>query len=136
MPSTGVLGFANRWFPLALETAREMALADDCTIRLIAAPVFVASKLEAFHGRGGVDYLASADLEDIVTVVDGRAELLDEAATAPQPLRRYLAAECARLLAARGFRDAIHAHLGPDAASQARATIVVERFARLASLAG
>lgn len=135
MPSTGVLGFANRWFPLALETAREVALADDCVIRLIAAPVFIATKLEAFRGRGGEDYLASADLEDIVTVVDGRAELVDEAAAAADHLRRYLADELAQLLASPRFRDALHAHLAADDASQARATIVVERFERLASLA-
>jgi len=41
-------------------------------ISLIAAPVFIATKLEAFHDRGGGDFLASHDLEDIVTVVDGR----------------------------------------------------------------
>jgi hypothetical protein len=31
----------------------------------------VATKLEAFLKRGGGDYIASHDLEDIVTVVDG-----------------------------------------------------------------
>lgn len=134
MPSTAVLGFANRWFPLTLETAHDVSLAPDCVIRLIAAPVFVATKLEAFRDRGSEDYLASADLEDIVTVVDGRAELLDEASAFPDELRRYLAAECTRLLGARNFRDSIAAHLGGDPASQARSTLVLERFERLSRL--
>ncbi|MDX2170447.1 MAG: hypothetical protein SF182_25470 [Deltaproteobacteria bacterium] len=134
MPSTAVLGFTNRWFPLALETACEVSLAADCTIRLIAAPVFVATKLEAFRDRGADDYTASADLEDVVTVVDGRAELLDEAAAFPDELRQYLAAECARLLALRSFRDSIAAHLSGDPASQARAAMVLERFNQLSQL--
>jgi hypothetical protein len=37
---------------------------------------FVATKFEAFHGRGNNDHLASHDLEDIITVVDGRPELM------------------------------------------------------------
>lgn len=43
-----------------------------------AAPYFCATKLEAFGGRGKNDYLASHDLEDLITVVDGRPELLED----------------------------------------------------------
>lgn len=45
--------------------------------------MFIATKLEAFADRGGGDFLASHDLEDITTVTDGRPELTDEAAAAP-----------------------------------------------------
>jgi len=46
-------------------------------ICLITAPVFIATKLEAFHDRGGGDFLVSHDLEDVVTVIDGRPALID-----------------------------------------------------------
>jgi len=38
--------------------------------------------MEAFADRGHGDFLASHDLEDITTIVDGRSELADEAAVA------------------------------------------------------
>ena len=45
---------------------------------MITAPYFLATKFEAFHGRGNSDYRMSHDLEDIVTVIDGRPELASE----------------------------------------------------------
>lgn len=87
MPSQpGVLSFHNRWYPLAVSTASHMTLPSGRSIKLIAAAVFIATKLEAFKGRGNSDFLASHDLEDIVTVVDGRPELLDELRGAPEEL--------------------------------------------------
>jgi hypothetical protein len=44
MPSEPLLGFHNRWYPLAVETARAVTLPSGTTIRLIAAPVVVATK--------------------------------------------------------------------------------------------
>ncbi len=41
-----VLGFANRWYPLAVETARDVRLSSGTIIKLIAAPVFLATKFE------------------------------------------------------------------------------------------
>lgn len=73
MPSQpGVLSFHNRWYPLAVTTASPMTFPSRHSIKLITAPVFVATKLEAFKGRGNRDFLASHDLEDVVTVVGGR----------------------------------------------------------------
>jgi hypothetical protein len=48
-----ILGFANRWYPLALDTALSVRLPSGTLIRLIAPPAFLATKLEAFEGRGG-----------------------------------------------------------------------------------
>jgi hypothetical protein len=87
-----VLGFANRWYPLAMETSRLVILGTGQRIRLVHAPVFIATKLEAFNDRGRdangqPDYLGSHDLEDIITVVDRRPELMAECAAAPVELR-------------------------------------------------
>lgn len=120
-----ILGFANRWYPLAVETASAVALPSGMRVRLITAPVFVATKLEAFKDRGrnadGLpDYLGSHDLEDIVTVVDRRPELLAECAAAPQDLRLYLAESFGRLLADADFNTSLAGHLPGDASSQGR----------------
>jgi len=71
-----VLGFSNRWYPTAIETAQTLRIAGH-EVRVVTPALFVATKLEAFHGRGGDDVVASHDLEDIIAVVDGlRAERL------------------------------------------------------------
>ncbi|MEQ1662430.1 MAG: hypothetical protein ABL877_07020 [Thiobacillus sp.] len=121
MPSQpGILDFHNRWYPLAIETAAQINLPDGKVIRLITAPVFVATKFEAFHGRGNNDYLASHDLEDIITVVDGRPELQQEIDQADDELRRYIATELSTLIEDGNFLMALPGHLPGDAASQAR----------------
>lgn len=129
MPSQpGILGFHNRWYPLAIETAAQTTLPNGMDIRLITAPVFVATKFEAFHGRGNNDYLASHDLEDIITVVDGRPELTQEIDQADGELRHYIAAEFNTLLDDRNFLMALPGHLPGDAASQARLPELIRRM--------
>lgn len=135
MPSgTDVLGFHNRWYPLAIETAQRVKLEDGLTIRLIAAPVFIGTKLEAFKGRGNNDFLLSHDLEDIITVVDGRPELFDELQNAPAELRRYVAAEFGALLNSRGFLEALAGHLPGDSGSQQRLPGLIAMLKRLSQL--
>ncbi|MEJ0086508.1 MAG: hypothetical protein WDO72_12545 [Pseudomonadota bacterium] len=72
-------------------------------IRLISGPAFLATKFEAFRNRGKGDLLASHDLEDILNVVSGRTELIEEVVTAPAELRRYLEEQCRKLLAMLDF---------------------------------
>ena len=135
MPSEeGVLGFHNRWYPLAVKTAQVVMLDDVVSIRLIAAPVFVATKFEAFQGRGKGDFLMSHDLEDIITVVDGRASLVEEARQFPVELRKYLAVNFRKLLALPAFLDALAGHLPGDAASQARLPGLINKFNEVAQL--
>lgn len=121
MPSLEkILGFANRWYPLALETAQPVALPSGRPIRLIAAPVFLATKLEAFDGRGQGDFLFSHDLGDLLAVVDGRAALLDECRSSPLELQAYLGERFRTLLSNPAFREALAGHLPGDLASQER----------------
>lgn len=86
-----VLGFANRWYPLAHKSAQRMTLPGGRQIRLISAPAFLATKLEAFATRGRGDLMSSHDFEDIINVLDGRPEIVDEVALAEDELASYLA---------------------------------------------
>jgi hypothetical protein len=128
----GILSFHNRWYPLAVSTARPRSLPSGRVIALIAAPVFIATKLEACRDRGRGDLLASHDLEDIVTVVDGRPELIDEMRVAPLQLQKFLAQELRSLTASPEFLDALPGHLPGDSASQARVPEILRRLRRLA----
>lgn len=64
-----LLGFGNPWYGEALASAEWYPLAPDLRIRLVTAPVFLATKWSAFDGRGGGDYYASHDVEDIIALV-------------------------------------------------------------------
>ncbi len=130
-----ILGFGNRWYEEAVRTAVTHVLPSGSSIRLISAPVFMATKLEAFADRGHGDFLASHDLEDITTIVDGRPELGDEASVASAAIRQHLSMHVKGLLESHAFRNALPGHLPGDSASQARVPLILERLQRLSRLA-
>jgi predicted nucleotidyltransferase len=131
----GILGFHNRWYPLAVESAVAVALPNNLIIKLVTAPVFLGTKLEAFKGRGKGDYMASHDLEDVITVIDGRVTLLEEVIQSPPELRTYLATEIRQLLANRDFMDALPGQLPADRGSQARVPGLISKLRKLSELA-
>jgi hypothetical protein len=103
-------------------------------IALVSAPLFLATKLEAFYGRGNNDYGASHDIEDIVTVVDGRAEIADEVRALPGDVRSYLKDEFDDLLTTTSFLDTLGWHFAGDEQSQARISNVISRMRVIAEL--
>lgn len=129
-----LLGFENQWQAAGVPSAEEHELPSGRRIRAVAPPYLVATKVEAFAGRGNGDHMVSRDLEDIVLLMDGRATIVEEVAAAPSELRRYLAAELGGLLDEPRFVDAVYMFLRPDPASQARAESVV--LPRLRAAAG
>ena len=129
-----ILGFSNRWYKPAMDTALVHELEPGLRVRVVTGVFFLATKLEAFGGRGKNDYLSSHDLEDLVSVVDGRAELVEEIQAGPENVRIYIASEIKKLLAARSFVDALPGYLLPDAASQARISTVLERLKQIAGV--
>lgn len=135
-PHERVLGFANRWYEAALDHRKERELPDGTTIHITTGPLFLATKIEAFRGRGGGDFWASKDMEDIVAVLDGRPELVDEVDEAEDELGAFMAEAFAEWLGERDFRDAVSGHLPGDAGSQERAEVIIERVEALARRRG
>ena len=93
-----VLGFSNRWYALALQRSVEHELEEGLTIRIPTAPIYIATKWDAFLNRGNADYLRSHDLEDIIAVVAGRPELLHEVREETEPLQQWLSDQIATFL--------------------------------------
>lgn len=122
-----VLGFSNRWYPYAVETAVSVDLGEGLAIRLVSPVAFAATKLEAFASRGGGDVLSSHDLEDVLNIVDGREELATELAAAPAELRQSVATVFAQLLAQRDFANVLPGLI----AEPERADLVMERLKAL-----
>ncbi|MDN3519007.1 hypothetical protein QWY84_15420 [Aquisalimonas lutea] len=123
-----VLGFSNQWYRQALETALPISLGEDLTIRVVGPALFIATKLEAYKGRGNGDPLESRDIEDILNLVDGRAELLADVQASDSDLQDYIAAEFARLLDDGNFEYAVQS----QARDPGRETLIFERLEELA----
>lgn len=127
------LGFSNRWYPLAIETASEVTLPNGTLIRVISAPAFVASKLESFYDRGDGDY-GHHDMEDIVNIIDGRAELEKEIRQSDSSIREFISDEFDALLSDSKFTDQIAWHLRPERNEQQRTEMIINRMRSIAGL--
>ena len=133
MPSNvDILGFTNRWYAPALENAEILEIEDGLFINIIKAPYFLATKMEAFSGRGGNDYMSSHDMEDIITVIDGRDQIVSDISQSPDDLKSYLKEKFHEYLACADFIACISGHLLPDQASQSRVPIVLKRITEIA----
>lgn len=102
-----VLGFANPWYRAGFESAEQATGEDGFVLRHLSAPYFLATKFEAFKDRGRNDVFVSHDLEDIMTVVEGRAALVEEVKAAPGNARVHIASSVANLLALSAFTNAL-----------------------------
>lgn len=129
-----ILGFSNRWYRAAMKAAETHRLSADLDIRVVTAPYFLATKLEAFRGRGHGDIFASKDLEDVVMVLDGRPTLAAEVGQEPAELVAFIRVEIGQLIANPRFEDALSGYLLPDAVSQSRIRLVLERLHQLLAL--
>lgn len=95
---------------------------------MVTAPYFLSTKMEAFNGRGRGDYLLSHDIEDMIAVLDGRPEIVNEVQTADQELIENVRARFAQLLSDNRFIAALSGHMPGDQASQARIGLVIDRI--------
>lgn len=105
-----ILGFGNSWYKKAIKNAILYHLPDGVPINLVSAPYFIATKLEAFKSRGKMDFYASHDFEDIVSVLDGRLEIVDEINQSEKSLKDYLVKNFSEIMNSRSFRGAIPGH--------------------------
>jgi len=123
-----ILTFGSHGYQPALEHAISKHLPSGASIRLVTGPYFLATKLAAFESRGEGDYFVSHGMEDMVAVLDGRPEIVNEVKHADEVLRKHLAERLAVLRGDRDFLNAIPGHLPADAASQARLPLIMERI--------
>lgn len=126
-----ILGFSNRWYTQALESATEHELADGFRVRVVSAPYFLATKLEAFKGRGNNDPIGSRDVEDILNLVEGRPTLIEEVGSSSRELRLGVAGDMAALTRARDFDYAVGSVCNGN---RDRERQIFERLATLASV--
>jgi len=126
-----ILGFSNIWYATAMKEAVEIYLPNAKRIKVVTAPYFLATKLEAFAGRGNGDYLLSHDLEDLISVVDGRPEIIEEVRQTNEDVKTYLSEKFKLLLDDSRFVEALPGKVPGDESSQSRIPIIIERLEKL-----
>ncbi|AEG94675.1 hypothetical protein [Ramlibacter tataouinensis] len=134
IPSKDIFGHStNIWYEQVIHQANTVTLSTKQEIRVISAPLFIATKLESFGSRGKGDYLHH-DMEDIINVIDGRVELVAEVKASDQLVRGFIEDEVESLLADPMFLEQLPGHFQADLASQARVQIVVQRLRSVAGI--
>jgi len=124
-----VLGFTNIWYEPALRHASTVSMPGGQAIRVITSPFFLGTKMEAFRGRGRMDFQASHDLEDFVAVIEGQETIVQEIAESPRNLRDYLADAAMALLAESRFLDVLPGFV----LDGERVSVIRERIASIAN---
>ena len=105
-----IIGFSNRWYKEGISHPKLVTLPNGTDIALLSLPYFIATKIEAFHGRSETDFRVSHDIEDIIVVLDGVLSL-DELLSAPPSLKKYLSTEFCQFLKESLFIEAVSAHI-------------------------
>ena len=87
---SSVLGFSNRWYRPGIANSIRYQLPSGRQILIFSTPYLLASKIEAFIGRGGGNFYFSSDIEDIVALLDGRSSLFEEVQQADDEVKAFL----------------------------------------------
>lgn len=122
-----ILGFTNRWYRHAVDNAITTHL-DDITINHVTAAVFIATKLDAFSSRGKGDFMMSHDLEDLISVIDGRNSIIEDIKSSPIDVQEYIKSEIKIFLTSSDFDEALPGLLPPDQAGQARLEMLLKKL--------
>lgn len=125
---SSVLGFSNKWYKEAAATAINSQISNEIKIQIISAPYFLATKIEAFKDRGRNDYLSSHDIEDIISLLDGRPVIVEDIALSSAELKQYLSTELLSFMQEDQFMQALPGHLNYSQESDSRRKIVENRM--------
>lgn len=129
-----ILGFSNRWYQDAISHAILKNLNANTKIKIISPDYFIATKLEAFYDRGKNDYLGSHDLEDIISLIDGRSEIVNDILRSAHRVKTFISKSFSDLLANKNFMHALPGHLNYGSEVEGRKKIVLDRMMSAAKI--
>lgn len=129
MPTNGkVFGFGNRWYETTVSSAQPIELSPGFTARCATPPLLIAMKLEAYADRGEGWALASHDYNDVIALIDGRSDIVDDMRAAPQDVRDWIAEQLDAHARSGELTQGIAGYLPPSAAGQARSSVIRDRI--------
>lgn len=109
--SERILGFTNKWYTEAINHSITHNV-DGYNVKVVDIPHFLATKIEAFKGRGKNDFLASKDIEDIIFVIEHTPDMLLKLFDIKnEQLALYIVEQFQGFLASGGFMESFGYHL-------------------------
>lgn len=105
------IGFKNIWYAEGFKNAIDYKIDYSTTVKILSAPYFIATKLEAFKGRGQGDGRTSHDFEDIVYVLENRRTIWDELRNTSGELKKYFVDEFKKLKENQNLFEWIDCHV-------------------------
>ncbi len=128
-----VLGFVNAWYKEGIKTSINYRIDESQEIKIFTAPLYLASKVQAYQQRGARDKRLSTDFEDVIYVIENRKELIDEIARSTERVKKYLAGFFKNLMKERDLDEAINAVIGYTT-MPARSRSIKDSIERLSQL--
>jgi nucleotidyltransferase AbiEii toxin of type IV toxin-antitoxin system len=125
-------GLSGRWLKAAAQAAVLRTLPSGVEVRVVPPAWLAVTKFEAFADRGSDDCLSSRDFEDVVLLVDARAELAAELDALPDDARAYIRGEFGRVLVLPSFEYGVEGALAAADSRERARTVTIPRFERLA----
>lgn len=125
-----ILGFSNRWYGEALASSTRFAIDATISINVMTPLMFVATKIEAFLDPGrknSGDYLASHDIEDMLTVLIGIPEVVDDIRSGGREVHAFIRSKIRDFLADPDFRDTVAGQF-PNSVAAAAARDFLQRL--------
>lgn len=104
-------GFSNFWHKIGFKNALEYNINNKLKIKIFPAPIFISSKFQAFKNRGQNDYRTSQDIEDIITILNGRNNIYEEIKNSDQKLKTYIVQEFLKIYNNNSFNEIIYSNL-------------------------
>lgn len=128
-----ILKFGNPWYKDAIKTPIAHKLKNDLIIKSVTAPYLLATKIEAFNTRGNKDFLGSHDFEDIITIIAGREEIVNEISIANEKLKLHLKDFFDEIVQKDSFRTALPGHISDGPATLERLEVVMGKIKKIIS---
>jgi len=121
----GPLGPSNKWYKVGFEDIWKVKAINE-EIQILSAPVYLATKFEAFNNRGG-DYRTSHDFEDIIYILDNRMTIVSEIKEAHHDVAEFLRHELNKIIQNPLMDEILSAHLHPIVRDE-RYPVVLEKI--------
>lgn len=127
--STGhsAAGFTNKWYEDGFEK-RISAKVNNTEIKIFPVEYFVASKFEAYKGRGMGSVINSHDIEDIIYVFDGRDSIADDIKISDDNVKEFIKTEIKNIIENPSVKEIISGHLGYGATIPVRRDRIIKIF--------
>jgi hypothetical protein len=113
MPTPYEEEFTNKWIQAGLSRPQDYQLDNEYFVKILPAPLFLATKLEAMKNRGLGDLRQSKDFEDVVFILLNRKNIVREIEEEETDVFTFIATQCKDLLEMEVIDEAISAVLDP-----------------------